>query len=531
MSVAQCHIRSCSILCSARRVGRLGHCENVVRTAYESRARGFCTHRTTDQASSRPVLASSGGIGNTMLAGLKKAFTKEPSESVEQGASSSFTDSGISWDDLQKKVQQRQAELQWETPDLENGPANARALKRSFGKGSKPVLKLYRDHAAWCPYCQKVWIQLEEKQIPYEIEKINMRCYGDKPAAYTAKVPSGLLPAMELDGELYTESDLIMQVLEERFPEKPLMPSKGAPTYHRAQKLLRLERQLFGVWLQWLCRSWSHKDSMETFMDTMEQVNAELEADGGPFFLGKELSLVDCVFAPFLERIVASIPYYKGVRLRGDGRFPNLERWFEAMEQKPSYLGTRSDFFTHVHDLPPQLGGCVSVKDARPMADAIDGDDGISWHLPLPPLDASSLEPYSPGEEPEMDRLRAVQRLVENHEAVTKFAARGCGQQGSPPVNAPLSDPYAKPGMQHLAAVDAGLRHVALALLDGPEAAAKTLHAGMNSAANGNALPGAPVCASAAYLRNRVGVPRDLPLPAARQLRAHLNWLIDELRS
>lgn len=31
------------------------------------------------------------------------------------------------------------------------------------------------------------------------------------------------------------------------------------------------------------------------------------------------------------------------------------------------------------------------------MSDAIDGDDGVSWHIPLPPLDASSLEPYSPG--------------------------------------------------------------------------------------------------------------------------------------
>lgn len=64
------------------------------------------------------------------------------------------------------------------------------------------------------------------------------------------------------------------------------------------------------------------------------------------------------------------------------------------------------------------------------------------------------------GEEPDMDRLRAVQRLVDNHEAVAKFAARGCGQQGSPPVNAPLSDPYAKPGMQHLDAVDAGQDHL-----------------------------------------------------------------------
>ena len=71
-----------------------------------------------------------------------------------------------------------------------------------------------------------------------------------------SQVPSGLLPALELDGQLYTESDLIMRVLEERFPERPMLPSKGSPDYHRAQRLLRLERQLFGVWLQWLCRSW-----------------------------------------------------------------------------------------------------------------------------------------------------------------------------------------------------------------------------------------------------------------------------------
>ncbi len=55
-----------------------------------------------------------------------------------------------------------------------------------------------RDSAAWCPYCQKVWLQLEEKQIPYVIEKINMRCYGDKPAAYTAKVLQSAGSALQL---------------------------------------------------------------------------------------------------------------------------------------------------------------------------------------------------------------------------------------------------------------------------------------------------------------------------------------------
>ena len=103
------------------------------------------------------------------------------------------------------------------------------------------------------------------------------------------------------------------------------------------------------------CRG--HEANKRGFIATMDAVDREMQAAGGPFFLGKELSLVDVVFSPFLERIAASIYYYKGFVVRGEGRWANIERWFEAMEQRPAYLGTRSDYFTHVHDLPPQLGG------------------------------------------------------------------------------------------------------------------------------------------------------------------------------
>ncbi len=67
-----------------------------------------------------------------------------------------------------------------------------------------------------------------------------------------------------------------------------------------------------------------------------------------------------------------------------------------------------------------------------------------------------------------------------------------------------------------------GLRHVAHALLEGADAS--SLRVG-----DGEKLPGNAVVASAEYIRDRVGVPRDLPYPAARQLRAHLNWLISSL--
>ena len=52
-----------------------------------------------------------------------------------------------------------------------------------------------------CPYCQKCWLWLEEKQGPYKIEKITMFCYGEKEAAYKRLVPSGMLPALSIDGD------------------------------------------------------------------------------------------------------------------------------------------------------------------------------------------------------------------------------------------------------------------------------------------------------------------------------------------
>ena len=41
-----------------------------------------------------------------------------------------------------------------------------------------------------------------------------MFCYGEKEAWYKRVVPSGMLPALELDGELITESDVILAHLE-----------------------------------------------------------------------------------------------------------------------------------------------------------------------------------------------------------------------------------------------------------------------------------------------------------------------------
>lgn len=215
------------------------------------------------------------------------------------------------------------------------------------------------------------------------------------------------------------------------------------------------------------------------------------------------------------------------------------------METRDAYLGTKSDIYTHVHDLPPQLGGCAAVSspERRAAAAAIDGSDGASWNLPLAnkPLTASdyslpsSFEEW-PGEDPARDRLAAAARLVSNGAAITRFAARGApgAKRGNPPVTAPLADPFAVADESALESVDAALRAVADALLKGhdgsepgPRVVAEEGFASASAAAK--TFSASSAAAAAGYLRDRVGVPRDLPLPAARQLRAHLNWFIDSV--
>lgn len=339
------------------------------------------------------------------------------------------------------------------------------------------------------------------------------------------KVPSGLLPAMELDGKLYTESATIALLLEDTFPEhNPLLPPQGDPERKAAEALMKMERQLFGAWMQWLTSNWMDGANRMAFESALGQVEKALGRTQGPFFLGGGFSLVDIIFAPFLERMVASLLYYKGYRMRNKSKWPHLERWFKAMEERPTYMGTKSDFYTHAHDLPPQLGGCASNKDSKPFQEWIDGK---AWELPLQPITDDSVEPGWP-EDPRVDALEAATRILENKDAIIRFALRGCGEPGVRPVWAELSDPMAVPGLEYQPDFDAALRYVVLALLEGVDKVQSSEHAlSLVDGEEGRRVD--PVLSSALYLQQRVGVPRDMSFPAARQLRAHLHWLMSQL--
>ena len=135
-------------------------------------------------------------------------------------------------------------------------------------------------------------------------------------------------------------------------------------------------------------------------------VDDVLQASSGPFFL-ESFSVVDCVFAPFLERMSASLFYYKGFTVRDKSRFPGVAAWFDGMEGRETYRGTQSDFHTHVHDLPPQLGGCFTneTEEQRSCQARVDGG-----------LDMQLLDCGYP--EPEGSRALAAARVLKHKEYI-----------------------------------------------------------------------------------------------------------------
>ena len=383
-----------------------------------------------------PFSSMIGDVASSLFGGGAKGGDQKDADQVDAALQ---TTSSKTWSEIKDQLasQQTTDEERNFRKNLEKGygvgsPMHKIRLFDESNKEEDVAVTFYRDSASWCPYCQKVWMTLEAKEIPYKVEKINMRCYGDKPASFLRIQPGGQIPVAIINGKVYGQSNDILMALES-LPQSKRSLNPPDNLQNQAQQLYRLERQLFSAWMGWLTSGYG-KDQ---FLETLKYVDVVLQKADGPFFLGKDFSLVDVQFAPFLERTVASLLYFKGFKIRvppserATAEYPGINAWFDAMEEMPAYQLTKSDYYTHAWDLPPQLGGCRSEKGSKPFEDAInglrslDGKQG-SWELPLQP-DNGGIEPdwtFIPGGESAAKR-EAVERMSFNHEAIVKFACRG----------------------------------------------------------------------------------------------------------
>jgi glutathione S-transferase len=183
------------------------------------------------------------------------------------------------------------------------------------------VITLY--DAERCPYCARVRIALADKDIEHEVVAIDL---SDRPAWLYEKNPLGKVPVIEEDTFILPESAVIMEYLEERYPEPALWPADPAE-----RALGRLWLQRFDDRLGDAYYAARRGDGREQLDERLAELDRALEAQ--PWLTGRHYGLADIGYVPWI--------------LRGLERFelelgPSLANWVERCSARPAVAQERA---------------------------------------------------------------------------------------------------------------------------------------------------------------------------------------------
>jgi glutathione S-transferase len=395
-----------------------------------------------------------------------------------------------SWEELLETARKNTSARRVKRPGQSPSTAPIPSSLHKLPPNTQPPVLLYRDTNSWCPFCERVWFALEEKEIPFATEFIDL---SNKPKWYTDLVPTTLVPAAKIEGKLVYESKDILLALEEKYSSPALLPENPEENAVARQLVEEAETNGFReIAFKFLREAPADADELanlqaefEAKLDELEQALAKYP---GPFFVSK-FSLVDVMYSPHLDRLAANLPVYRGYHIKGNPRFPRINAWFEALNQRPAYHLVKSDNITNNLLLRRRWG-------VEPIGNP----------LPLDAADSENIQ-Y---------RAEAAERLSDNREVA-------------------IADILKNSGVQALAAdgdfttvkdaVDFHLRELADYLISGN---GEILPGGRTGGKNSSVDPifAAVGAITFAYLRNRICAPRDMSAGAATAFRAAIDKLL-----
>ena len=185
-------------------------------------------------------------------------------------------------------------------------------------------------------YHNKVLIALHEKGIPFE-EDSSVKP-SQKPE-YLALSPMGKVPYLEVDGARLIESEVILEYLEDAYPQKPLLP-KDPLARAKVRELVtvmelhmelvarRLYGGLFGQGV-----SDSTKLSVEKELPKgLRSFRALAKFD--PFIAGKDFTLADCAAAVHLPLISLATRMAYGKDALEE--FPQVKLYLKMLGERPA---------------------------------------------------------------------------------------------------------------------------------------------------------------------------------------------------
>ena len=396
-------------------------------------------------------------------------------------------------------------------------PPSWETLSETLGNESvteKPVLTFYRDTNGWCPFCERVWVALRVKNIPYRESLIPLQ---DKPQWYKDLVPTTLVPAVlfhnnrdeKNERKIVWESMDILKALDEAFPDTPQLVI-DTPEFEAAMKEIN---ELFsaGVSYQFSSRNDTLTEAdvearRESFLKKLDELDIAL-ATSAPFRLGSAFTAVDASMIPSMERWRYQLPITMDLDIT-EGR-PNLQKWFENLDNYAPYCNrVAGDAYSWTAVASTFLRYFGGDEGNPKVATAIERVDAAARKLTETFGDVDSTGGQF--------SLEAARKLISNHEAVVKDCTR----------SEPISQKHV-PRASSEDTADLVLRHVASILVDSsddPIGFAKSTP--LVEFDHDSSKDGALVARTVA---SRLCVPRDMSAPAATTLRAVLSITANRL--
>jgi glutathione S-transferase len=230
---------------------------------------------------------------------------------------------------------------------------------------------LYNAPQSTCS--QRARFVLNAKKLPFSEVKLDLLAGDQLKPDYLALNPNGVVPTLDHDGAIVIDSSVIIEYLDEIAPEpldftphdpvqrakmRTLMhfmdempaPAVRVPTFNLAflPRFAAMSEEEFTAFanskplrrefmLAMGRKGFPQKDMDEALgrlRRTYERMDAEIERSGGPWLLGKEISLADVMAMPALVRMAD---------LGQDTAWqdlPRVKHWFEAIRSHPAFVPT-----------------------------------------------------------------------------------------------------------------------------------------------------------------------------------------------
>ncbi|GAA0160626.1 transferase [Lithospermum erythrorhizon] len=193
-----------------------------------------------------------------------------------------------------------------------------------------------------CPFTQRVLLTLEEKHLPYDMKFVDL---NNKPEWFLKLNPDGKVPLIKLDEQWKSDSDVITEALEEKFPQ----PSLTTPP-----EKVSVGSKIFSTFIGFLKIKDPSDGTEEALLNELNALNDYLK-DNGPFINGNEVSAADLSLGPKLYHMEIALGHYK--KWLVPDSLPNLKSYMKSIFARDSFVKTRAQTEDVIEGWRPKVMG------------------------------------------------------------------------------------------------------------------------------------------------------------------------------